>query len=122
MLGARGLQVAAIREDGAAGREGKAAARDRNGRRRTVQPLRRERLPFLEALHDLMSSGLSAGESVRLLSQRIKEPALRTLCVGLWERLSEGAPLSRAIHLQVLQLPLPLLWQHPPENLLHSSF
>jgi general secretion pathway protein F len=55
------------------------------------------RLPFLESLHDLTSSGLSAGEAVRLLSMRIKEPRLRTLCEGLWARLGEGAPLSRAM-------------------------
>lgn len=58
---------------------------------------RRERLSFLQSLADLTSSGLSAGEAVRLLSLRIQEPALRTLCSGLWERLSEGAPLSRAM-------------------------
>jgi type II secretory pathway component PulF len=58
---------------------------------------RAQRLPFLEALHDLVTSGMSAGEAVRLLSVRIKEPALRTLSVSLWERLSEGAPLSRAM-------------------------
>jgi len=34
---------------------------------------------------------------VRLLSVRVKEPRLRTLCEGLWARLSEGAPLSRAM-------------------------
>jgi type II secretory pathway component PulF len=55
---------------------------------------RKDRLPFLTALADLISSGLSAGEAVRLLSVRIQEPALRALCGGLWERLSEGAPLS----------------------------
>jgi general secretion pathway protein F len=58
---------------------------------------RRERLPFLQSLSDLISSGLSAGEAVRLLSLRIQEPSLRALCGGLWERLSEGAPLSRAM-------------------------
>jgi len=60
-------------------------------------PRRAERLPFLEALHDLTSSGMSGGEAVRLLSMRIKEPRLRVLCEGLWGRLSEGAPLSRAM-------------------------
>ena len=55
----------------------------------------RERLPFLQALHDLTSSGLSAGEAVRLLSVRLKEPALRALCGGLWERLAR-APRSPA--------------------------
>jgi general secretion pathway protein F len=58
---------------------------------------RAQRLPFLQALSDLTASGLSAGEAVRLLSRRIQEPALRTLCQGLWERLSEGLPLSRAM-------------------------
>ena len=60
-------------------------------------PSRRECLPFLEALHDLATSGLSAGEAVRLLSVRIKEPKLRALSAGIWERISEGAPLSRAM-------------------------
>ncbi len=60
-------------------------------------PTKKECLPFLESLFDLMSSGLSAGEAVRLLSVRIKEPGLRSLCGGLWERISEGAPLSRAM-------------------------
>jgi type II secretory pathway component PulF len=58
---------------------------------------RKQRLPFLQALSDLTGSGLSAGEAVRLLSQRLQEPALRALCQGLWERLSEGQPLSRAM-------------------------
>ncbi|MGA2445537.1 MAG: type II secretion system F family protein [Opitutaceae bacterium] len=58
---------------------------------------RAQRLPFLQALSDLTGSGLSAGEAVRLLSQRLQEPALRALCQGLWERLSEGLPLSRAM-------------------------
>lgn len=106
MLGARGLQVAAINEDGASARATgtKAAPAAKHGRKRlsltrrgAVAPTRQDRLPFLQAMYDLISSGLSAGESVRLLSQRIKEPALRTLCGGLWERLSEGATLSRAM-------------------------
>jgi len=58
---------------------------------------RRERLPFLEALVDLTTSGLSAGESVRMLSVRIKEPRLRLVCSLLWDQLSEGAQLSRAM-------------------------
>jgi len=58
---------------------------------------RRERLPLLEALVDLTTSGLSAGESVRMLSVRIKEPRQRLLCGLLWEQLSEGAQLSRAM-------------------------
>jgi general secretion pathway protein F len=57
----------------------------------------RERLPFLEALVDLTTSGLSAGESVRMLSIRVKDPRQRVLCGLLWEQLSEGAQLSRAM-------------------------
>jgi type II secretory pathway component PulF len=107
ILAARGLQVASIRE--AAGAPaggakpapkaaGAAAVAPKAGRRMgSAGPTRRECLPFLEALHDLATSGLSAGEAVRLLSVRIKEPRLRTLCAGIWERISEGAPLSRAM-------------------------
>jgi type II secretory pathway component PulF len=57
----------------------------------------RERLPFLEALVDLTTSGLSAGESVRMLSIRVKDPRQRVLCGHLWAQLGEGAQLSRAM-------------------------
>ena len=104
MLASRGLHVASIAEapdsaarPAAAKPAAERAARKRWRRQRDTTPRRSERLPFLESLHDLTSSGLSAGEAVRLLSIRIKEPRLRALCNGLWERLSEGAPLSRAM-------------------------
>jgi len=97
MLAARGLQVAAVDEQVAA-----TALANRKGKSRSTsgEPVtlgRKQRLPFLEALRDLVTSGMSAGEAVRLLSVRIKDPGLRLLCTGLWERLSEGAPLSRAL-------------------------
>ncbi len=110
LLAARGLQVTAINEL-AAGPAGKksgsapAAAKSAAGNA-AVRPARtagaqtlsrRECLPFLEALHDLATSGLSAGEAVRLLSIRIKEPRLRALCPDIWVQISEGAPLSRAM-------------------------
>jgi general secretion pathway protein F len=110
LLAARGLSVAAVVEASggplltpAGAPQRKAAAVDftpESASARTARdtaPRRAERLPFLEALHDLTSSGMSGGEAVRLLSMRIKEPRLRTLCEGLWARLSEGAPLSRAM-------------------------
>ena len=106
VLGARGLQVAAVNEVAGAlpAKTTKAAALKtaaapaRAARRIGKQaPTRKECLPFLESLYDLATSGLSAGEAVRLLSVRIKEPRLRALCAGLWERISEGAPLSRAM-------------------------
>ncbi|MEX2044820.1 MAG: type II secretion system F family protein [Opitutus sp.] len=103
VLAARGLQVASVSEI-AGGLKPGVAAKPAGGRlarlaRSTAaqQPTQAGCLPFLEALHDLAASGLSAGEAVRLLSVRIKEPRLRTLCAGLWERISEGAPLSRAM-------------------------
>ena len=106
VLAARGLQVASVSEvAGAPGQPGAktpATKLDRAAARAARQtaailPGKNERLPFLESLYDLMSSGLSAGEAVRLLSMRIKDPRLRALCAGLWERISEGAPLSRAM-------------------------
>ena len=102
LLAARGVQVVSVSErtTGAAGKTGapKDAKPSRAARRAVaLAPRNQERLPFLEALFDLMTSGLSAGEAVRLLSVRIKEPRLRSLCAGLWERISEGAPLSRAM-------------------------
>lgn len=112
LLAARGLQVTAINElaAGAAGAAGKKSGPAQSakpagggsgarpaGTAGAQTPTRRECLPFLEALHDLATSGLSAGEAVRLLSIRIKEPRLRALCAGIWEQISEGAPLSRAM-------------------------
>ncbi len=111
LLSARGMSVAAVAEAPpppgaapAAPRKGAARAQDSGAEpaaggqaRSEAVPRRAETLPFLESLHDLTSSGLSGGEAVRLLSMRIKEPRLRSLCEGLWARLSEGAPLSRAM-------------------------
>ena len=110
VLAARGLRVSAVTEvTGSAPAKpaarpgaGKTAARSAGSpaavpRPARGAPSRRECLPFLEALHDLATSGLSAGEAVRLLSVRIKEPGLRALSAGIWERISEGAPLSRAM-------------------------
>ena len=94
LLAARGLQVSAVNETGAgAGPARQVVTVDT----RVITLSRKQRLPFLEALRDLVTSGMSAGEAVRLLSVRIKDPGLRLLSVGLWERLSEGAPLSRAM-------------------------
>ena len=102
LLATRGLQPGSVTEAGGAKKPAgtKAAAAPGAfslGGKRAVVLGRGQRLPFLEALHDLTTSGLSAGEAVRLLSVRLKEPRLRALSVGLWEQISEGAPLSRAM-------------------------
>jgi general secretion pathway protein F len=102
LLTARGLQPGSVVEGGAGRKPGAAKAAAAPGAfslrsSREIVPGRAQRLPFLEALHDLTTSGLSAGEAVRLLSVRLKEPRLRALSVGLWELISEGAPLSQAM-------------------------
>ena len=108
LLAARGLSPVNVSEVATNGKRPTETARKpgvaetpaRSGVRSPRIPVtisRRQRLPFLQALSDLTGSGLSAGEAVRLLSQRLQEPALRALCQGLWERLSEGQPLSRAM-------------------------
>ncbi len=61
------------------------------------EPTAKERLPFLEALADLVRGGLSAGEAVRLLSVRVSQPRLRSLTGSLWASLSEGQTLSVAL-------------------------
>ncbi|HEY1111484.1 MAG TPA: type II secretion system F family protein [Opitutaceae bacterium] len=110
LLTARGFQVASIDERAAAktakAKPGKPAAAgatkaaapapSRSGTGKDA-PTKKECLPFLESLYDLATSGLSAGEAVRLLSVRIKEPRMRALCAGIWAQISEGAPLSRAM-------------------------
>jgi type II secretory pathway component PulF len=108
VLAARGLQVISANESfavrpgtkprpGASTASTSSAASKAPPARARSSLTRKQRLPFLEALHDLTTSGMSAGEAVRLLATRIKEPSLRTLCGGLWESLSEGSPLSRAM-------------------------
>jgi general secretion pathway protein F len=125
LLSARGLSVAAVAEAsapvqraGSGGRSAQAPAPVSDsvaGPRGDQAPRRSDRLPFLEALHDLTTSGLSAGEAVRLLSIRIREPRQRILCEGLWARLSEGAPLSRAM------AAFPQVFDSSTVNLIHAG-
>jgi type II secretory pathway component PulF len=62
-----------------------------------VRAGRRDLLPLLEALAELIASGLSAGEAVRLLAARLQERRLRALSGRLWEHLKEGQTLSGAM-------------------------
>lgn len=52
---------------------------------------------FLEKIYSLMSSGLPAGDAIKLLGQRVSEPALHALCLRVWHDLSEGIPLAGAM-------------------------
>ena len=54
-------------------------------------------LTFLQRLLELHSSGLPAGDSVKILSQRLSQPELKTLAQKLWRDLSEGSTLASAL-------------------------
>jgi len=97
VLAARGLQVLDLAEATAGNPRPTEAAVALPRVAANVKFSTRECLPFLQALADLIASGMPAGEAVRLLSQRLKEPRLRAVCARLWERLGEGLPLSRAL-------------------------
>lgn len=101
LLQARGLQVLRVEEDGATPAARAAApvssapaASTAAGDQRFTTRLR---LPFIEALSELVHSGMSAGEAVRLLALRLQEPRLRALSAALWARLGEGRTLSAAL-------------------------
>jgi general secretion pathway protein F len=94
MLQARGLQIVRLDEEGGPLRS-PAGAGGRTNPALTFS--RKQRLPFLEALVDLVGAGLSAGEAVRLLAMRMQEPRLKALCAALWARLGEGSTLSQAL-------------------------
>jgi type II secretory pathway component PulF len=96
VLTARGLQVIDLAESTSGGNR-PAKASPGTTAAAVASYSTKERLPFLQALSDLIMSGMPAGEAVRLLSVRLKEPRLRTLCVALWEKLGEGLPLSQAL-------------------------
>jgi general secretion pathway protein F len=94
LLQTRGLQVVRLEET----EHGAARSAVATTAAPTVRPASaRERLPFLEALAELVSSGMSAGEAVRLLAGRLQEPRLRSLCSSLWTQLGEGGTLSQAM-------------------------
>lgn len=92
-LQAQGLVLSSLVDAGAprVGASGKVAPE--GGR----EPGARERLPFFEALADLVRGGLSAGEGVRLLALRLQPGPLRGLAAGIWARLGEGQTLSSAM-------------------------
>ncbi|MDR2430466.1 MAG: type II secretion system F family protein [Puniceicoccales bacterium] len=52
---------------------------------------------FVDSFYQLHANGLPMGDSVKLLGQRVSEPALRYLCQSLWRDMSEGATLAGAM-------------------------
>lgn len=112
VLSARGLRPVEVHETGAGpskdgNRKPKAEpanARPASAPRSPVSGLsssrswtKKLRLPFLEALSRLVGGGLSAGEGIRLLATRLKEPPLQSLTAAIWDRLSQGRTLSDAL-------------------------
>lgn len=67
LLQARGLQVVRLDEEGGMVRPVAGAGQPVQIKKLTTKL----RLPFLEALVDLVNAGLSAGEAVRLLAMRL---------------------------------------------------
>lgn len=107
LLAARGLRPISLQEAGASPTASSSSARSASptparGSTKFTSDLQ---LPFLQSLFDLASSGLPAGEAVRLLSQRLQEPRQRALCIILWDKLSEGLPLSQAMQSQSAVFP-----------------
>ncbi|MFH1497988.1 MAG: type II secretion system F family protein [Verrucomicrobiota bacterium] len=112
-LQARGLQPVRIQEEGAAKTPARRKPKDTSpaGGPSAVAadtvtpakpagktaPTRKDCLPFLEGLADLIRSGMSAGEAIRLLALRLQHPRQRTLFAGIWSRLGEGHSLSAAL-------------------------
>jgi type II secretory pathway component PulF len=95
-LQARGLKPVKVEEAGAAVRA-KEASREGGPADKDLVPTEAECLPFLESMADLVRSGMSAGEALRLLALRLQKSRLRTLCAGLWSKLGEGQSLSVAM-------------------------
>ena len=97
VLASRGMQPVKLDEVGLTGAKRSGAANTSRASTGKVTFTRAEHLPFLQAMHELTASGLSAGEAVRLLSLRLKEKNLKALSGAVWESLSEGRPLSVAL-------------------------
>ncbi|NDV62498.1 type II secretion system F family protein [Puniceicoccales bacterium CK1056] len=54
-------------------------------------------LEFLKRLLVLLSSGMSLGDAVSLLSRRLSDPQMKDLCEAIWKRLSEGQTLASSM-------------------------
>ncbi len=54
-------------------------------------------LQLLNRLKELHASGLPIGDAIRILSQRLHEPQLKTLANDLWRDLSEGLTFAEAL-------------------------
>ena len=99
LLAARGLQPVSLNERTAAKTAATPSHTPTSGSPASTKatPRADDLLPFLQSLSELTSSGMSPGEAVRLLANRIKAARLRTLCVIIWDGLKEGLTLSQTM-------------------------
>lgn len=71
------------------------------GKRSSFLRVRKSRsgvsLEFLKRLLVLLSSGMSLGDAVSLLSRRLSDPQMQELCESIWKRLSEGQTLASSM-------------------------
>jgi general secretion pathway protein F len=58
---------------------------------------RKERLPFLRALAELLGCGVQTADAVRMLSRRLSAGGQKTLATAVWDDLSQGRSLSAAM-------------------------
>ena len=52
---------------------------------------------FMDNFYQLHSNGLPMGDAIKLLAQRVSDPALRFLCQSIWRDMSEGTTLAGAM-------------------------
>ena len=57
-------------------------------------------LPFFSKLHQLHNSGMSIGDAVNLMTQRMSDEGLKELCVRIYKDLSEGRTLAVSMRSQ----------------------
>ncbi len=58
---------------------------------------RRDRLPFLRSLGDLLGAGVQTGDAVRMLSRRLSGGRAKALASAVWDDISQGRSLSGAL-------------------------
>ncbi|MGH8016968.1 MAG: type II secretion system F family protein [Opitutaceae bacterium] len=58
---------------------------------------RKDRLPFLRALSDLLTAGVQTGDAVRMLSKRLSGGSQKKIATAVWDGLSQGRSLSQAL-------------------------
>ncbi len=55
---------------------------------------RRQMLPFLRSLSELIGCGMQMGDAIRLMGKRLSDVRLRSLANAMWSQLSQGKSLS----------------------------